>query len=98
MRLHAKNDVEVALRAAVQSGVSAARHAHARTRLRAGRNAHVERLHLGHASLAAAVAAHGAKLAGPSAARAGDLKAHLSADLRHLSRAAAGRAGLLVAR
>ena len=82
----------------MQSGVAAPGDAHARTGLRARGDAHVERIDARHAAFAAAIAAHRAQLSGAAAARAGDLKAHLAADLRHVPGAAARGADFFVAR
>ena len=82
----------------MQAGVAASRDAHARTGLRTGRNAHVERFNLRHAPIPVAILANGVELAGAAAALAGDLKFHFAADLGDASGAAAGRTRFFVAR
>src|SRR5579862_8234595 len=78
MRFDSHHDVEVAWRAAMQPRVAAASHSHARTRLRARRDAHVECFHTRDAAFTAAIAAHRSQFSRSAATRAGDLKAHLS--------------------
>src|SRR5579863_2474096 len=97
MRLDVRDDVEVARRAAVRSCITPAGDTHARAGFRTRRDAHFQRVDARNAAFAAAVAAHRAKLSRAAAARAGNLKAHFSADLRNLAGPAAGRAGFLVA-
>ena len=97
MRLNFYYEVEIARRAAVQAGVSASGDADARAGLRARRNAHVERFDARHAAFAVAIVADGMKASGAAAARAGDLKTHLAADLRYLAGTAAGGANFFIA-
>lgn len=81
----------------MEAGIAASCDAHARTGLRAGRNAYVERFDARDAAFAVAIVADGMKASGAAAARAGDLKTHLAADLRYLAGAAAGGANFFIA-
>ena len=83
MRFDFHNNIEVAWRPAVQTGVAATGDAHARTGLRTGGDAHIERLHFRHAAISVAILTNGMQLAGTAAALAGDLKLHFAADLSH---------------
>src|SRR4029077_3338580 len=97
MGLHFHDDVEIARRPAMHSGVSSSGHTHARAGLRAGRNAHVERLDARQAPFAAAVPADGVQPPSAAAARAGNLKAHLAAHLLSLAGPAACGAHFFIA-
>ena len=94
MRFNIDDDVEIARRRAVRSGVTLAGNANARTGLHAGGDAHVHGFRRAHAAFAATGAADGAHLAGAAAARTWHVEAHLPALLGHLPRAFALRTGL----
>src|SRR4029077_19441045 len=97
MGLHFHDDVEIARRPAMHSGVSSSGPPHARAGLRAGWNAHVERLDARQAPFAAAVAADGVRPPRAPAARAGNLKPLLAPPLRYLAGPAACGAHFFIA-